>query len=242
MVKGVRFSGIASGIKADGLDLGLVVFDEPVPHGALYTRNKVKAGHILYNRKGPRKEVRALLVNSGCANACTGEGGIGDLATIAKEWPAASIYAKRGPLCLHRGHRQAASRQDRPCGLAASRRGLKRGASRRLCPRHNDHRHLPEGRGGAHARRRGLHRRGRREGRGDDEPPLCDHACLRLHRLPARLRQAQAAPAHTRQGDIRAHQRRRRHEHERHGHALLDGARPLRKPGRPRSGRSSAGS
>ena len=85
MVKGLRFSGIASGIKAEGLDLGLVVFDAPVPHGALYTRNKVKAGHILYNRKKAAQRVRALLVNSGCANACTGEGGIGDLATIAKE-------------------------------------------------------------------------------------------------------------------------------------------------------------
>ncbi len=85
MVKGVRFSGIASGIKAAGLDLGLVSFDEAVPHAALYTRNKVKAAHILYNKRRAAHPVRALLVNSGCANACTGEGGIGDLATIAKE-------------------------------------------------------------------------------------------------------------------------------------------------------------
>ncbi len=85
MVKGVRFSGIASGIKAAGLDLGLVFFDEAVPHAALYTRNKVKAAHILYNQKKAAQRVRALLVNSGCANACTGEDGIGDLATIAKE-------------------------------------------------------------------------------------------------------------------------------------------------------------
>ena len=85
MVKGVRFSGIASGIKAAGLDLGLVSFDEAVPHAALYTRNKVKAAHILYNERRAAQRVAALLVNSGCANACTGEDGIGDLATIAKE-------------------------------------------------------------------------------------------------------------------------------------------------------------
>jgi glutamate N-acetyltransferase/amino-acid N-acetyltransferase len=85
MVKGIRFSGIASGIKAAGLDLGLVFFDEAVPHAALYTRNKVKAAHILYNKRRAAQRVRALLVNSGCANACTGEDGIGDLATIAKE-------------------------------------------------------------------------------------------------------------------------------------------------------------
>lgn len=85
MVKGVRFSGIASGIKAAGLDLGLVSFDEAVPVAALYTRNKVKAAHILYNERRAAQRVAALLVNSGCANACTGEDGIGDLATIAKE-------------------------------------------------------------------------------------------------------------------------------------------------------------
>jgi glutamate N-acetyltransferase/amino-acid N-acetyltransferase len=85
MVKGVRFSGIASGIKAAGLDLGLVSFDEAVPHAALYTRNKVKAAHILYNERRAAQRVAALLVNSGCANACTGEDGIGDLATIAGE-------------------------------------------------------------------------------------------------------------------------------------------------------------
>jgi glutamate N-acetyltransferase/amino-acid N-acetyltransferase len=85
MVKGVRFSGIASGIKAAGLDLGLVSFDEAVPHAALYTRNNVKAAHILYNERRAAPRVAALLVNSGCANACTGEDGIGDLATIAGE-------------------------------------------------------------------------------------------------------------------------------------------------------------
>ena len=77
MVKGVRFSGIASGIKEAGLDLGLVSFDEAVPYAALYTRNKVKAAHILYNERRAGRKVRALLVNSGCANACTGEDGIG---------------------------------------------------------------------------------------------------------------------------------------------------------------------
>src|SRR5271157_2529002 len=85
MVKGVRFSGVRSGIKTAGLDLGLVSFDEAVPHAALYTRNKVKAAHILYNKRRAAQRVRALLVNSGCANACTGKDGITDLATIAKK-------------------------------------------------------------------------------------------------------------------------------------------------------------
>lgn len=83
MIKGVQFAGIASGIKAEGLDLGLVRFSAPVPVAAIYTRNKVKAAHILYNKSKAAPKVRALLVNSGCANACTGAEGIKDLASIA---------------------------------------------------------------------------------------------------------------------------------------------------------------
>ena len=82
-MKGVQFSGVASGVKASGLDLGLVYFEEPTDVAALYTRNKVKAAHILYNRKRVKGAVRALLVNSGCANACTGPEGVHDLGEIA---------------------------------------------------------------------------------------------------------------------------------------------------------------
>jgi glutamate N-acetyltransferase/amino-acid N-acetyltransferase len=83
-LKGVQFSGVASGIKASGLDLALVYFEEPTDVAALYTRNKVKAAHILYNRKRVKGAVRALLVNAGCANACTGLEGVRDLGEIAE--------------------------------------------------------------------------------------------------------------------------------------------------------------
>ena len=82
-MKGVQFSGVASGIKASGLDLALVYFEEPTDVASLYTRNKVKAAHILYNKKIVKGAVRALLVNSGCANACTGLEGVRDLGEIA---------------------------------------------------------------------------------------------------------------------------------------------------------------
>jgi glutamate N-acetyltransferase/amino-acid N-acetyltransferase len=83
MIKGIQFSGISSGIKASGLDLALVYFNEPARVTSLYTRNKVKAAHILYNRRKAAPEVRALLVNSGCANACTGQAGVADLSVVA---------------------------------------------------------------------------------------------------------------------------------------------------------------
>ncbi len=85
MVPGIKFSGIASGIKPSGLDLALVVFDDPTNVTALYTKNKVKAAHILYNRKVEADPVRALLVNSGCANACTGSEGVADLKALSEK-------------------------------------------------------------------------------------------------------------------------------------------------------------
>jgi glutamate N-acetyltransferase/amino-acid N-acetyltransferase len=85
MIKGMEFSGIASGIKPSGLDLGLVFFREPTNVLALYTNNKVKAAHILYDKKLDRKPVRAILVNSGNANACTGKEGVNDIKDIGED-------------------------------------------------------------------------------------------------------------------------------------------------------------
>ncbi len=85
MISTIEFAAIASGIKAAGLDLGLVFFKEAVNATTLYTRNKVKAAHILYDRKVDSQPVRALLVNSGCANACTGRQGVADLRTMSRE-------------------------------------------------------------------------------------------------------------------------------------------------------------
>ena len=65
--------------------MGLVFFQEETNVLALYTSNKVKAAHILYDKKLDRAPVRALLVNSGCANACTGKEGISDLANISEK-------------------------------------------------------------------------------------------------------------------------------------------------------------
>jgi glutamate N-acetyltransferase / amino-acid N-acetyltransferase len=85
MIEGVEFAGIGAGIKGKGLDLGLAFFREGMHVSSLYTRNRVKAAHIHYNRRLEDAPVRALLVNSGCANACTGKEGIEDLRTIGKK-------------------------------------------------------------------------------------------------------------------------------------------------------------
>jgi glutamate N-acetyltransferase/amino-acid N-acetyltransferase len=82
MIDGIEFSGVASGLKPSGLDLGLVFFREEMNLLSAYTRNRVKAAHILYDRRLREDGVRALLANSGCANACTGSPGIADLTAI----------------------------------------------------------------------------------------------------------------------------------------------------------------
>lgn len=77
-VPGFRFAGIAAGIKANGKpDLGLIVADEAVPTAAVYTKNLVQAAPVLLAKQRTKKgKARAILVNAGCANACTGKPGL----------------------------------------------------------------------------------------------------------------------------------------------------------------------
>ena len=76
-VRGFRFAGIAAGIKANGKpDLGVIVADEDVAAAGVYTKNRVRAAPVEIAQKRTRKgRLRAVLVNSGNANACTGKPG-----------------------------------------------------------------------------------------------------------------------------------------------------------------------
>ena len=78
---GYRASGSSAGIKADnGLDLALLVSDTPATAAAVFTTNRVQAAPILVSREHLSASggvARAIIVNSGCANACTGDEGLG---------------------------------------------------------------------------------------------------------------------------------------------------------------------
>jgi glutamate N-acetyltransferase/amino-acid N-acetyltransferase len=76
-VPGFRFAGISAGIKASGApDLALLEADAPVPIAGVFTRNRVRAPPVLIARRRVRGgRARAVLVNSGNANACTGAAG-----------------------------------------------------------------------------------------------------------------------------------------------------------------------
>lgn len=76
---GFRAAGVHAGIKAKGLDLALIVSDTPATAAAVFTTNLAQAAPILVTRDHldrSRGTARAIIVNSGCANACTGSSGL----------------------------------------------------------------------------------------------------------------------------------------------------------------------
>src|SRR6476659_1659848 len=77
-VSGFRFAAVSSGIRKDGrIDTALAVADGPATAAGLLTKNLVKAAPVLIAAERLRPgTLRAVLVNSGCANACTGEAGL----------------------------------------------------------------------------------------------------------------------------------------------------------------------
>lgn len=89
---GFRATGIAAGIKASGaLDLALV-FNEGPDHAAagVFTRNKIKAAPVLWSTQVlTTGRLRAAILNSGGANACTGPAGFQDTHATAEAVAAA---------------------------------------------------------------------------------------------------------------------------------------------------------
>jgi glutamate N-acetyltransferase / amino-acid N-acetyltransferase len=78
---GFRAAGVAAGLKASGgLDVAIVVNDGPNDAAAaVFTSNRVKAAPVVWSQQVVADgRVRAVVLNSGGANACTGPAGFGD--------------------------------------------------------------------------------------------------------------------------------------------------------------------
>lgn len=77
-VGGVRTAGVHCGIKGRSLDLAVVVSDRPAVAAATFTTNRVQAAPVVITREhlSRAETVRAIVVASGVANACTGEQGL----------------------------------------------------------------------------------------------------------------------------------------------------------------------
>jgi glutamate N-acetyltransferase / amino-acid N-acetyltransferase len=90
--QGFRAAGVAAGLKASGApDVALVVNDGPSDAAAaVFTANRVKAAPVLWTQQVIADgRLRAVVLNAGGANACTGPGGFADTHRTAEHTAAA---------------------------------------------------------------------------------------------------------------------------------------------------------
>jgi len=84
--KGFLLAGVHCGIKGDPRkqDLTLVISESPATAAGAYTQNLVHGAPVAFSRqRTPSERIRAVVVNSGNANACTGERGLQDARRMA---------------------------------------------------------------------------------------------------------------------------------------------------------------
>ncbi|MGD1015106.1 MAG: bifunctional glutamate N-acetyltransferase/amino-acid acetyltransferase ArgJ [Roseiarcus sp.] len=85
-IAGVRFAAAAAGVRYQGrADVMLALFDKPARVAGVFTRSKCPSAPVDWCRAHlPKGEARALIVNSGNANAFTGAAGVDAVAAVAK--------------------------------------------------------------------------------------------------------------------------------------------------------------
>jgi glutamate N-acetyltransferase/amino-acid N-acetyltransferase len=92
--KGFRSAALHCGIKAkaNALDLAVIAADTTASAAGLFTTNLAQAAPVLISKRHLARTggvARAIVVNSGCANACTGDQGMSDAGRMATDVAAA---------------------------------------------------------------------------------------------------------------------------------------------------------
>lgn len=84
--EGFLCSGVSAGIKKSGRrDVALLVAEKPCPSAAVFTTNSMAAAPVVVSREAVASGIaRAVVTNSGNANACTGPQGIADARAMAQ--------------------------------------------------------------------------------------------------------------------------------------------------------------
>lgn len=85
--QGFQFGAVYSGVKRDASrnDLTLITSDTPCVAAGVYTQNRVCAAPVIYDKcHTPSDAIRAVVINSGVANACTGQQGYDDAVEMAR--------------------------------------------------------------------------------------------------------------------------------------------------------------
>ncbi|KAI0023526.1 DNA replication factor C-like protein [Xylariomycetidae sp. FL0641] len=90
--KGFKVSGTVVGVKPSNTtkpDLAFITSDTPCAAAAVFTKNKFQAAPVTFSRALLQKRgnhgIQSVLINSGCANAVTGKGGLEDAEAMAKK-------------------------------------------------------------------------------------------------------------------------------------------------------------
>jgi glutamate N-acetyltransferase/amino-acid N-acetyltransferase len=95
LARGFRAAATACGLKPSGnLDMALIAAEGPCSAAGVFTTNRVKAAPVLYDQALLAEhagEIRAVIVNAGNANACTGPRGMED----ARQMAALTAYGLR---------------------------------------------------------------------------------------------------------------------------------------------------
>jgi glutamate N-acetyltransferase / amino-acid N-acetyltransferase len=93
-VPGFQVAGVHAGLKKDNkLDFALIVSDRPCVTAGVFTTNLIKAAPVLVDMERLKQNptgIRAVAINTGCANACTGQQGI-DNALQTARWVAEAL-------------------------------------------------------------------------------------------------------------------------------------------------------
>jgi len=87
---GFRTAAVPAGVKraAGALDLAIVAADAPASAAAIFTTNLAQAAPVLVSKEhlaATAGQARAIIVNAGCANACTGAQGLADARVMAAD-------------------------------------------------------------------------------------------------------------------------------------------------------------
>jgi glutamate N-acetyltransferase/amino-acid N-acetyltransferase len=104
--RGYLLTGVHCGLKQDAQkpDLALIMSEEPAVAAGVYTQNLVHAAPVALDRsRTPSRSIRAVVINSGNANACTGEQGMKDAREMARMAGAVCLGTEEETLVLSTG-------------------------------------------------------------------------------------------------------------------------------------------
>ena len=227
--QGFLAAGVASGVKKRGkLDLALLLSEQPAVSAATFTSNAAAAAPVRLTREtSDCGHLRAVVVNAGNANACTGKQGLADAARMRLltanhlRLPVEQVaVCSTGLIGVHLPMDKIEPGISAAAAAHAGRRRRQgRGALRRRHPHHGQARQ--DGRRGGHDAGGQGQARFRRQGVRHDQPQHGDDALLRHLRRRGRRRRVGGAPARRRRPVLQPHHRGRAGVDQRHRARLL---------------------